>query len=175
VFSQRQQRARAYSFPITLLLKRSTGMNDNQDPKLDRLIRLEQSLFQLTDVIQKHQEIVQKRFNVSAVEIDILRLLDVDGDKKMKDIGERVNVKLSNLTNIIDRMEEQKLVKRVNSKTDRRSIFVHVSTKGKKLLSDYSEFLRELSTRMRQVMEDDQFNNLVDGLEKISKVGLPEN
>ncbi len=149
-------------------------MHDNQDLKADRLDRLEQSLFQLTDVIQKHQEIVQKRFKVSAIEIDILRLLDAEGEKKMKDIGDRVRVKLSNLTNIIDRLESHKLVKRINSKTDRRSIFVHISTKGKKLLTDYSEFLRELSTRMSSAVQDDQFNILVDGLEKISKVNLPD-
>ncbi|MEO0899296.1 MAG: MarR family transcriptional regulator [Bacteroidota bacterium] len=149
-------------------------MHDNQDLKTDRLHRLEQSLFQLTDVIQKHQEIVQKRFKVSAVEIDILRLLDLEGEKKMKDIGERVRVKLSNLTNIIDRLETQKLVKRVNSKTDRRSIFVHISTKGKKLLNDYSEFLRELSTRMRSAIQEDEFSILVNGLEKISNVSLPD-
>ena len=92
----------------------------------------------------------------------------------MKDIGERVRVKLSNLTNIIDRLESQKLVKRVNSKTDRRSIFVHISTKGKKLLTDYSEFLRELSTRMRQAIQEDEFSILVNGLEKISNVTLPD-
>ena len=148
-------------------------MHDNQNAKVDKLDRLEQSLFQLSEVINKHQEIVQKRFKVSAVEIDILKLLDNDGDKKMKDIGEKVRVKLSNLTNIIDRLESQKLVKRVNSKTDRRSIYVHISTKGKKLLNDYADFLRELSTRMKQVMKEDQFGVLVDGLEKISKVSLP--
>jgi DNA-binding MarR family transcriptional regulator len=148
-------------------------MHDNHDSKVDKLARLEQSLFQLSDVIQKHQEIVQKRFKVSAVEIEILKLLSAEGDKKMKDIGERVRVKLSNLTNIIDRLESQKLVRRVNSKTDRRSIFVHISTKGKKLLNDYAEFLRELSTRMKQVMQDDDFGILVDGLEKISQVSLP--
>jgi MarR family transcriptional regulator, 2-MHQ and catechol-resistance regulon repressor len=148
-------------------------MPENRDLDADRLERLEQSLFQLTDVIQKHQEIVQQRFKVSPIEIEILKLLDTEGDRKMKDIGERVRVKLSNLTNIIDRLEENKLVKRVNSKTDRRSIFVHISTKGKKLLNDYSEFLRELSTRMRQAMAEEQFGILVDGLEKISKVNLP--
>jgi len=148
-------------------------MHENQEPSVDRLERLEQSLFQLTDVIQKHQEIVQKKFKVSAVEIDILKLLEAEGDKKMKEIGERVQVKLSNLTNIIDRLESHKLVKRVNSKNDRRSIFVHISTKGKKLLNDYSEFLRELSTRMREAMAEEQFGILVDGLEKISKVNLP--
>lgn len=149
-------------------------MQENLDAKADKLSRLEQSLFELSAVINRHQEIVQRRFKVTAVEIDILKLLDTEGDKKMKDIGDRVRVKLSNLTNIIDRLETQKLVKRVNSKTDRRSIYVHISTKGKKLLADYADFLRELSTRMKQVMQEDQFGILVDGLEKISKVSLPE-
>lgn len=148
-------------------------MHESPTSHVDRLERLENSLFQLTDVIQRHQEIVQRRFKVSAVEIDILKLLEADGDKKMKNIGERVQVKLSNLTNIVDRLEKQKLVKRVNSKDDRRSIFVHITTKGKKLLSDYAEFLRELSTRMREAMAEEQFGILVDGLEKISKVTLP--
>lgn len=148
-------------------------MTESTRSKTDHLDRLEHSLFQLTDVIQKHQEIVQKRFKVSSVEIEILKLLDAEGDKKMKDIGERVRVKLSNLTNIIDRLESQKLVKRVNSKTDRRSIFVHISNKGKKLLADYADFLRELSTRMRQTVKDDQFGILVEGLEKISQVTIP--
>jgi len=147
--------------------------NQNQEIKGDRLERLEQSLFQLTDVIQRHQELVQKKFSVSSVEIDILRLLQQEGDKKMKDIGEKVKVKLSNLTNIVDRLESQKLVKRVNSKSDRRSIYVHISAKGEKLLESYAEYLRDLSTRMKQVIQDDQFGTLVEGLEKISKVSLP--
>ena len=149
-------------------------MHDNQDPKVDHLARLEQSLFKLSDVIQKHQEIVQRRFKVSAVEIDILKLLDAEGDQKMKDIGQSVDVKLSNLTNIIDRLENQRLVKRVNSKTDRRSIFVNVTTKGKKLLADYADFLRELSTRMKQAMQEDEFSILVEGLERITEVPLPD-
>ena len=140
----------------------------------EQLSRLEKSLFQLSGVIQQHQEIVQKRFNVSAVEVEILHLLNSAGDQKMKDIGETVKVKLSNLTNIVDRLESQKLVKRINSKTDRRSIFVHISAKGKKLLANYGDFLRELSTRMSQEVKNDQFKTLVDGLEKISQISFPQ-
>ena len=143
-------------------------MQENHDARVDELERLENGLFQLSSIINRHQEIVQERFNVSNVEIDILRLLQSDGDQKMKDIGQSVKVKLSNLTNIVDRLEQQKLVKRVNSKSDRRSIFVHLTTKGKKLLSDYGELLRELSSRMRQMMQKEQFGAFLEGLEQIS-------
>lgn len=149
-------------------------MSETTDSPTEQLDRLERSLFQLSDVIRKHQTVVQKRFKVSGTEIDILRLLKDEGEKKMKDIGDSVHVKLSNLTNIVDRLEEQKLVKRVNSKSDRRSIFVHISTRGKKLLDDYGMFLRELSTRMQKAIEEDHFMVLIDGLEKITQVKLPE-
>lgn len=145
-------------------------MSENRDVRVEELERLESGLFQLSSVINRHQEVVQKRFKVSNIEIDILRLLQTDGDQKMKDIGAAVKVKLSNLTNIIDRLESQKLVKRVNSKSDRRSIFVHVTAKGKKLLDDYAELLRELSSRMRLVMEKEQFGAFLEGLERISQV-----
>ncbi len=145
-------------------------MSEIRDVRVEELERLENGLFQLSTVINRHQEVVQKRFKVSNVEIDILRMLQKEGDRKMKDIGAAVNVKLSNLTNIIDRLEQQKLVKRVNSKSDRRSIYVHVTTKGKKLLSDYGELLRELSSRMRGVIQDNQFGAFLEGLEQISKV-----
>ena len=91
----------------------------------------------------------------------------------MKDIGERVHVKLSNLTNIVDRMESQKLVKRVNSKEDRRSIFVHLTNKGRDMLDKYNDYLREVSSRMKSAVMDEEFQALISGLEKISQVELP--
>lgn len=145
-------------------------MLENHDAQVDELERLENGLYQLSSLFSRHQEIVQKRFSVSNVEIDILRLLLLEGDQKMKDIGQSVHVKLSNLTNIIDRLESTKLVKRVNSKNDRRSIFVHITSKGKKLLSDYAELLRELSSRMREVIDREQFSAFLEGLERISQV-----
>ncbi|MFK7971718.1 MAG: MarR family winged helix-turn-helix transcriptional regulator [Bacteroidia bacterium] len=141
--------------------------------KVNELQRLEQGLFQVNNVILRTQEIVLRRFNVSAVEVDILQLLDIDGEKKMKDIGENVHVKLSNLTNIVDRMETQKLVKRVNSKEDRRSIFVHITNKGRDLLNKYNDYLREVSSRMKSAVQDEEFKALISGLEKIAQVELP--
>jgi len=141
--------------------------------KPNELERLEQGLFQVNNVILRTQEIVLRRFNVSAVEVEILQLLETDGEKKMKDIGESVKVKLSNLTNIVDRMETQKLVKRVNSKEDRRSIFVHLTNKGRDMLDKYNNYLREVSERMKSAVKDDEFRALISGLEKISQVELP--
>ena len=140
----------------------------------NQLDRLESTLFQLNELMQRYQEIAQRRFKIAAVDVEILRFLDSDGDQKMKDIGDRVKVKLSNLTNLVDNLENQKFVRRVNSKTDRRSIYVNVTPKGKKLISDYNAFLRELTIRMTSNMEDEQFGIMLEGLEQISQVEVGE-
>lgn len=136
----------------------------------NQLERLEATLFQLNELMQKHQEIALRRFKIASVDVEILRFLDTDGDQKMKDIGDRVKVKLSNLTNIVDNLENLKLVRRVNSKTDRRSIFVNITPKGKKLISEYNSYLRELTLRMSTEVQTDTFVTMLEGLEKISQV-----
>lgn len=139
-----------------------------------QLDRLETTLFHLNELMQRYQDIAQRRFKINGVDVEILRFLDTDGDQKMKAIGDRVKVKLSNLTNIVDNLETLKLVRRVNSKTDRRSIFVNITPKGKKLITEYNAFLRELTMRMTDNMQDDQFGIMLDGLEKISQVTVGE-
>jgi DNA-binding MarR family transcriptional regulator len=139
-----------------------------------QLDRLETTLFHLNELMQRYQEIAQKRFKINGVDVEILRFLDTEGDQKMKDIGDHVRVKLSNLTNIVDNLETLKLVRRVNSKTDRRSIFVNITPKGKKLIADYNAFLRELTMRMTNNMQADEFGIMLDGLERISQVTMEE-
>ncbi len=140
----------------------------------NQLERLEATLFQLNELMQKHQEIALRRFKIASVDVEILRFLDTEGDQKMKDIGDRVKVKLSNLTNIVDNLENLKLVRRVNSKTDRRSIFVNITPKGKKLISEYNAYLRELTLRMSSEMKDEAFVMMLEGLEKISQIPVNE-
>ncbi len=140
----------------------------------NQLERLEATLFQLNELMQRHQEIALRRFKIASVDVEILRFLDTDGDQKMKDIGDRVKVKLSNLTNIVDNLENLKLVRRVNSKTDRRSIFVNITPKGKKLISEYNAYLRELTLRMSSEIKDEAFVTMLEGLEKISQVPVSE-
>lgn len=140
----------------------------------NQLERLEATLFQLNELMQKHQEIALRRFKIAAVDVEILRFLDTEGDQKMKDIGDRVRVKLSNLTNIVDNLENLKVVRRVNSKTDRRSIYVNITPKGKKLISEYNAYLRELTLRMSSEIQNEAFVAMLEGLEKISQVLVTE-
>ena len=71
-------------------------------------------------------------YNVVDSDVDIIRFLESEEQKKMKELGERFQIKLSTLTSIIDKLEKGKLVKRKNSKKDRRVIFIQTTPKCQK-------------------------------------------
>jgi DNA-binding MarR family transcriptional regulator len=136
--------------------------------------RLEKSLRTLSDVYRKHQDYIKTKYRISALEMEIIQLVVLDGRKKMKEIGQHFNVKLSTLTSIIDKIERQRLVKRVNSQKDRRVVFLEVTKKGQRLYESYSQYLHVIAQMMRRSMDDDQFLALVQGLETMTELVVPE-
>ncbi len=135
--------------------------------------RLEKSLRTLSDVYRKHQEYIKAKYKISALEMEIIQLVVLDGRKKMKEIGQYFNVKLSTLTSIIDKIERQKLVKRVNSSTDRRVVYLEVTKKGQRLYENYGLYLSSIAQRMRNSIDEGEFNALVNGLETMTSTVLP--
>ncbi|MEO0472785.1 MAG: MarR family transcriptional regulator [Bacteroidota bacterium] len=130
--------------------------------------RLETQLFNLADVFRKHQEYIKTKYKISSLEMEIIQLIVNQGKKKMKEIGQHFNIKLSTLTSIIDKIERQKLVKRVNSKDDRRVVFLEVTKKGQTLHMNYSKYIQSVASDLENVMDQGAFMSFVEGLEKMS-------
>ena len=132
--------------------------------------RLQRSLYELNDVYRKHADYIKTKYKISALEMEIIQFVILDGRKKMKEIGEHFNIKLSTLTSIIDKIERQKLVKRVNSKEDRRVVYLEATKKGQRLYTDYSRYLKIVSQMMKRNLNEDLFGAFIKGLEKVSEI-----
>lgn len=136
--------------------------------------RLEKSLYELNEVYRKHQDYIKTKYKISALEMEIIQFIVLQGKKKMKEIGDHFNVKLSTLTSIVDKIERQRLVARVNSKEDRRVVYLEVTPKGNKLYKEYSNYIQVMSQLMRGSMKEDQFSAFVAGLEKMSEIVIAQ-
>lgn len=132
--------------------------------------RLERGLFELAEVYRKHKIYIKTKYNISALEMEILQLIHLEGKKKMKEIGEQFHIKLSTLTSIIDKIESQRLVKRVNSREDRRVVFLDITKKGEKLYQEYHRYLQFVSGQAHQAMADHEFHAFLHGLKKMSEI-----
>ncbi len=98
--------------------------------------RLESTLQTLVSSYNERRQSILDRFDVSEQDVEIIRHLDSEDQMKMKEVGEFFRIKLSTLTSTVDKLEKGKLVKRKNSKEDRRVIYIHPTAKGRNLLSE---------------------------------------
>jgi DNA-binding MarR family transcriptional regulator len=132
--------------------------------------RFEKSLNDLSDVYRKHRQYIKEKYQVSAIEMDIIQLIVLHGKKKMKEIGEHFNIKLSTLTSIIDKIEDQKLVKRVNSKEDRRVVYLDVTGKGKRQYNDYCRYIQAVSKVMNESLKEKEVDVFLLSLKKFAEI-----
>lgn len=93
----------------------------------------------------------------------------------MRDLGDKFQIKLSTLTSIVDKIEKLKYVKRENSKKDRRVIYLLLTDKGKRLCEAYYAYLREISTFMREKLNEEQINIFIEGTKKLEESVHTEN
>ncbi|MEO0472011.1 MAG: MarR family transcriptional regulator [Bacteroidota bacterium] len=127
---------------------------------------LERQLLQIRDAFRQHQNEIRKRYKISANEMEIILYINDFGPQRMKTVGERFRIKFSTLTSLVDKIERLNLVKRVNSKEDRRSILVTLTKKGKKMLEEYNAQIRVLAEKISKTAQADHLPEFVETLER---------
>ncbi|MBX7241955.1 MAG: MarR family transcriptional regulator [Bacteroidia bacterium] len=109
----------------------------NQNDEANDLLRLQ--MMSLRDSFRQHQNQIRNQYDISETEMEIILYVDKHGAQKMKHIGETFGIKFSTLTSLVDKIELIGLIKRVNSKEDRRSVLITLTKKGKKLVDEYDQ------------------------------------
>lgn len=130
-------------------------------------VHLEQLLNDLVLAFNNSRLSVLNRYNVSELDVEIIKFLVENENKKMKEVGDNFNIKLSTLTSTIDKLEKGKLVKRKNSKEDRRVIYIQPTSKGEKLLNDLNDLTRNLAESMTNQSEASNLESVIKGLDQI--------
>ena len=121
-------------------------------------ILLENTLNELVLAFNQKRQTLLDHYQVSELEVDIIEYLHINDMKKMKEVGEYFHIKLSTLTSTIDKLEKLKLVKRKNSKEDRRVIYIKPTAKGQSLLGDVNSPARSIADSMVREMNKSDFD-----------------
>lgn len=100
--------------------------------------------------------------------MEIILFVSENGPQRMKSIGETFKIKFSTLTSLVDKIERLGLVKRVNSKEDRRSILVTVTRKGQKMLEEYDKQILSLAQRITDQANGKGVDQIIHSLEMVS-------
>ncbi|MFK7920800.1 MAG: MarR family winged helix-turn-helix transcriptional regulator [Bacteroidia bacterium] len=130
-------------------------------------IRLESILNELVLAFNYRRLSILNRYNINEMDVEIIRYLTTEDQKKMKEVGEYFNIKLSTLTSTIDKLEKNKLVKRKNSREDRRVIYIKPTARGANLLNELEDTMRSLSESMIRDTSAPEFESMINGLDRI--------
>ena len=120
-------------------------------------------LLKTKDMLEEVHDRFFQSYDLSNTKFNVLVILykGCTEEMYMSKIGERMLLSNANITGLIDRLEEQSLVKRVRSKEDRRKIVIKITEKGinsvEKVMEDYIKW----SKKLMEVLTVEENNQLI--------------
>lgn len=96
-------------------------------------------------------------FGLTTSQFGAIECLGHLGPMPMGTLGKKMLVTGGNMTCVVDNLERDGLVKRMPGKSDRRSIDVHLTSKGKKLFDDiFSKHAKRITKSVSVLTESEQ-------------------
>ncbi len=143
-------------------------MSKMEQTPLPESLTLEQELLNMRDAFRQHQNDIRQKYRISANEMEIILYIHDFGPQRMKSIGEKFKIKFSTLTSLVDKIERLGLVKRMNSKEDRRSILVTITKKGSRMLEEYNDQITLIASKIKSITQTETLPDLVETLHKVN-------
>jgi len=101
-------------------------------------MRLATSIMRVQQLISAELDAVLKPLGITFARYEVLVLLSFSatGQLPLSKIGERLMVHPTSVTNAMDRLQSQGLVRRVADETDRRRTFAELTDEGERVLKE---------------------------------------
>lgn len=99
--------------------------------------------------------------------IPFLRLISENDGMTNAEISEKLDIKPSSVSNKVSSLEEDGLIKRVQSDDDKRVATVHLTEKGEQTLKDYAEGRNQISEEVFGELSESEQKELISIFEKL--------
>ena len=146
-------------------------MEINENDIEELTLYMEKLIFQLQETEDDHRNKCCASQDLHLHEIQVIVYLGQNGPSKMKDIGSGLSVSLSNLTVIVDKLEEKKLAERVRSTEDRRIVMVHLAKEGQDIFDALHGMKLEMCKSMLKKLKSDERTSYLGLMKKITDHG----
>ena len=98
----------------------------------------------------------------------VLQILD-EKAIPIKEISQRTGLALSTLTSVIDKMEDKRLVRRRQSRTDRRMVKVELAVSGLRVKLKFNRLIEQISVSLLEILGDKDRRVFTAVLEKTAQ------
>lgn len=123
-----------------------------------------------SDKIRRLRRLIEKEVSppgLTLAEFRVLVVLSESGSSPMVDLAKEQMITQAAMTSIVDHLENDNLVKRVRSNTDRRIVNVAITRKGREVLTKgtklYSNFIEKATANL----SDEEIQSLLTIFDKL--------
>ncbi len=146
------------------------GGGDKTPPKRELADRMIDGMIRVFFAARQHSQSLKAKYGITAAQLQLLKLLEKQGDLTHSEISDRMYLRGSTVSGIIDRLEKRELVRRKRSRVDRRLVRVGLSEQGEQLLGSVPRGQSKFGALRRFVSElpKSEAESFVETLEKIA-------
>lgn len=141
-------------------------MTENID---ENVCKIELLLREVCFKVRTNGRSILSDFNITPPQFDALQYLIDEGSMTISELSSKLFLAPSTITDLIDRMEKNKLVIREKSTEDRRLVKVKVLSKGYNLIDNVINIRREFVNRLLEDMPSEDRLKLVNYLQILNK------
>ncbi|WP_455375485.1 MarR family winged helix-turn-helix transcriptional regulator [Kaarinaea lacus] len=146
------------------LLTKKKSARDGRDGTAKNIV---QDLRIVVRTIQAHSRWVEKQCGVSSVQLWAMWELFASPGQKVSDLSRLLSIHQSTASNMLDKMEEKKLIRRDRSGPDQRVVQLFLTKKGSDLLSVAPRPAQGAVQDALKRMSDEELNYLKNGLDAL--------
>ena len=137
-------------------------------PKESYELRILQLLRRIIRAVDIHSHKLAHLHDITGPQLGCLMVIKENGPLTSGNIAKKVYLSPSTIVGIIDRLEKKKLIIRDRDRKDRRQVFVSITPKGEKLLTDTTSLLQDtLAKALLELPELEQIT-ITLALEKLT-------
>lgn len=119
-------------------------------------------------IANKRLQEILETLDLTAPQLYVMATIGYAGQLPFNEIGAKMMVTVSNLTGIVDRLEEKGLVARERDTSDRRIVYVKLTSKGQKLYKTSIPTFENTLARLFEPLEKEEQKELGGLLKKLS-------
>lgn len=131
------------------------------------------NLFMALPIFRKrllHMDVIQREFNVPLSHVQVLAMLHDHGSMNVSEISRRLGIAKPNITPLIDRLIEDRLVERKRDDNDRRMVIVSISPLGVSRLMEICGKMHELVGEWAVKLSAAELRELNESLRVITRI-----
>lgn len=135
----------------------------------ENIARMEKELRYISGIIKQQGRKILSNYTITPPQFIALQWLFEHGDMTIGDLSNKMYLAFSTTTDLVDRMENNKLVKRVRDEQDRRVVRIHLLGEGERIIEEVIDKRRKYLNAVLEDFSEVEINEFSRLLTKLHK------